>query len=134
MQKLVLLTVTIIVFAAFAGCLGGEAKKKTNTPELVKATGTTGTEGSVETLAQAFPEQTSETVEIIIPDSNITSVTIAVKISDDDEGTKQDQVSGGVEGTGGQGDYNESLPNGPTPYTGTVNFNAGEGQSLPKNC
>jgi hypothetical protein len=134
MRKLVLVIAVIIVMAAFAGCLGGDAdKKKSNEPELMEASGTTGSEGSVETLAQASPETASETVEIIIPDGNVTSVAISIKVSDDDDGTNPDQVSGTVEGSGGVGNYNATLPNGPTPYTATVNFKAGEEQSLPNN-
>lgn len=134
MRKLVLVIAVIIVMAAFAGCLGGdEGKKKSNEPEMVEASGTTGTEGSVETLAQGPPETVVETVEIIIPDGNVTSVAISIKVSDDDDGTNPDQVSGTVEGSGGVGEYNATLPSGPTPYVATVNFKAQEDLSLPNN-
>jgi hypothetical protein len=133
MRKMVLLIIMMVILAAFAGCLGGEGKSKPKTVEMVRATGTANAEGAHELLAQASPESGSETVEITIPEGNITGVKIDVRVSDDDDGTPPDQVSGSVGGSGGGLDYNDTLPNSPTPYTGTVSFNAGEGLYLPMN-
>lgn len=101
-------------------------------PEIVESEGTIGAEGTVETLAQSQPETVSETVELDIPEDNITRIEFVIRVQDGDDGTKADEVSGSLESTGGGG-YYETLPQSYTPYTSTINIEAPEGQSLPNN-
>lgn len=112
-----------------AGCLGGGDEGKPKKQEFVEAKGTTGAEGQVEALAQASPETVSTTVDLIIPQENITALDFVIKVEDGDDGTNTDQVSGG--GLDGAGGRNETIPGGPTPYTTNINIKASEEQNLP---
>ena len=131
MKKVKIVMAFLLILTVFiTGCLGGGEDGETNPPEYVEAKGTTGAEGNVETLAQAQPETVTETIDISIPESNITGLDIVVKVADGDDGTNPDEVSGSLDSTG-EGGHNETLPQGNTPYTRTININAQEGRSLP---
>jgi hypothetical protein len=120
----IILALTIMT----AGCLGGGEDDGGEPPEMVEAKGTTGTEGVVETLAQAQPEPASETVELTIHEGNLTSIDFTIKVEDGDDGTNADEVSGSLDSPGG---FNETLAQGQTPYTKIINIKAGEDQTLP---
>lgn len=123
-----LLTSTILI----AGCLGGGENGGDEPVEYVELRGTTGAEGNVETLAQDQPETVTETVDVSIPESNITGINFVIKVEDGDGGTNPDEVSGSLDSTGG-GDYNETLPKGSTPYSKTIDIKATEDHSLPSS-
>ncbi len=90
--------------------------------------GTTSAEGTVETLAQTSPETVTETVELHIPEDKITGVDFVIKVEDGDEETNPDEVSGSIDSAGS---YTETLQQGKTPYTSTVNIKPLEGLFLP---
>lgn len=130
MRKWVLLMVTIVILTVFAGCLGGGDEGGTRSPQMVTAKGTTGAEGSVAAEQSTEPVPVSETVNIPIPEGNITGVSFVITVEDGDDGTNADEVSGDLEGAGG---FNNTLPNGQTPYKATVDLKAKEGQELPSS-
>jgi hypothetical protein len=93
-----------------------------------EAEGSIGADGTVETLAQADPVTVSETVELHIPEDNIKSIDFIIRVEDGDDGTNADEVSGSLDSPGG---HTETLQQGQTPYSSTINIKAPEGKFLP---
>lgn len=87
-------------------------------------------EGSVDAVAQNDPEAVSETVEVNIPEDQLTNIDFVVSVEDgdDDEDTNPDEVSGSIYSNGG---HTKTLPDGLTPYNVTINFKPPKGQFLP---
>lgn len=115
-----------------AGCLGGgDDDSGSDDTQYIEAKGSTGAEGEVEGMAQAQPETVSTTVDLPLPMGNITKATFTISVEDGDPNTNPDQVSGSLDSTG-DGDYNETLQSGNTPYQTTVEMRAPEGFNLPQ--
>ena len=107
---------------------GSESPEKDE--EEGEAEGTIGTYGTVEAFAQASPDTVTETVELHIPEDNITCLDFVIRVEDGDGGTNPDEVSGSIDS---EGRYTKTLPQGQTPYSSTINIMPPEGQSLPNS-
>ncbi|UCE39442.1 MAG: hypothetical protein JSW00_09530 [Thermoplasmata archaeon] len=115
-----------------AGCLGGDEDKKDKAVEYTTAKGTTGAEGDVEADVTGPPQEFTETVDIPIGLENLTAITFQISVEDgqgenSDASTNPDEVSGSLDSSG----FNETLPEGKTPYQATINVKAPEGENLP---
>jgi hypothetical protein len=148
----IVLIIVIMTTAAFVGCMSEDKESKngnseepedqpniegipdngdkneSDPSEIEELEGMIVSEGMVEALAQADPETVSETVEINIPDDNITAMDFVIKVEDGDEETNADEVSGSLDSDGG---YTNILQYGLTPYSTTINITPSEGQFLP---
>jgi hypothetical protein len=125
-----LMALTILM----AGCLGGGEEDGDNTIEYVEARGTWATEGNVATEESGDPVSVTEAVTISLPEDNLTSLNIDIKIMEasgdyDDSSTNPDEATGSLDDTGGG--YNITLKKSFTPYSDTHSIKSQEGISLP---
>jgi hypothetical protein len=133
MRKLVLVIAVIIVMAAFAGCLGGEAeKKKSNTPVLVPKNAKSPTQSGW--IDDDGNEHASAPITVGLNDTNIVHVKFTIRVddsdpahSDSDEGSNPDDVTVTIS----SGNDTEKK-GGPTPFSATIEFNAPGGTEAPE--
>ncbi len=91
MDKGSLIFVSVALIALLSGCLGsgggggGEKEPVVNTGTLTLTNRPTG-------LAQAQPEELTNTVDINLEFANVISIMVNVTIEDGDEGTNPDQI------------------------------------------
>jgi hypothetical protein len=133
MRKLVLVIAVVIVMAAFAGCLGGEAeKKKENPPVLVpKNVQSPSQSGWIDNDGN---DHASAPITFALNDTNIVNVKFTIKVDDSDqansetdEGSNPDDVIVSIS----SGNDTEKK-SGPTPLSATIEFTAPGGTEAPE--
>jgi hypothetical protein len=130
---MVLLIIMMVILAAFAGCLGGEAeKKKPKEPTLVQKQATNPPQSGW--IDHDGNQHASAPLGVNLNDTNIVSVKFTIKVedsdadhSDTDQGSDPDQVTITV----GGGNTTEKK-SGSTPFTATISFVAPGGTEAPQ--
>lgn len=133
MRKMVLLIIMIVISAAFAGCLGGEAEeKKAKTPQLVQKHGKNPTLSGW--IDHDGNQHASGSIGVNLNDTNIVSVKFTIKVEDSDadhsetdQGSDPDQVTITIS----SGNTTEKK-SGPTPFSTTVDVAAPGGAETPQ--
>jgi hypothetical protein len=133
MRKLVLLIAVIIILAAFAGCLGGEAgEKKDKEILLVQKTGKIAPLSGW--IDEDGNEHASQSFEVVLNDTNIVTAKFSIKVDDSnpensetDDGSAPDEIT--VTVSSGNSSEKKS---GPTPYSTMVEFKAPGGTEAPQ--
>ncbi|MCD6461159.1 MAG: hypothetical protein J7L61_00240 [Thermoplasmata archaeon] len=142
MKKHITLILALLVVGTVvtAGCVGGGDKSGTvSSAKMEEMTGTTGVEGEKAGEASIEPVPVTEKVSIVIPATNVTSITFTISVSDDigeyedSQSTDPDDVSGSLEGETGGGNQTTNIPAGTTPYQQKVSIRAPEGETLPSS-
>jgi hypothetical protein len=122
MRKWALLVVTIVVFTAFAGCLGGEAEPENKEPVKMQKNGMIEKqEGWIEDDGN---EHAYSEISIPVNDSNLIRVKISVRVEDSDAAhseTDQGSDPDNVIVTVSNGNATETQE-GPTPFSYSFEF------------
>ncbi len=108
MKAYVLIAAALLIAVLLSGCLGGDDKKEDKAPVIIG--GSQQVSGSGSGLAQATPEVITSTLDIIIDQTDVISITVNVTVDDGDADTNPDTVQdasfsseGNLSATGGGG-------------------------------